>query len=322
MGRPLPTFEGFVGQRRVVSVLKRLTDDSIAHVRPVPPLLLVAPSGFGKSALVRAAAARLAASKSDEPSNLHVVQGAPRTAERIRDVLFRANVADVLFIDEVHSCDAVAQELLFAALDRNATPDLDANDRLDWSHFVPVAPISYIAATDRPGLLKRALAARLTRLELTEYTTRELRTIAQRAAESAGFSLTAQAAGVIARHHHTPRGVRHLVELTHRLVDSPHVTANRARRVLRQLGVDEHGTSPHERMFLRALADAPNGQLSASALERALSLDPKHVRDAIEAPLVRRGMVTINANRIRQITTVGRAAVAPSARESSLASAP
>ena len=56
MARPPKRFHEFIGQRRVISHLSRLTDGSKARGKPAPSFLLVAGSGQGKRALAEAPA--------------------------------------------------------------------------------------------------------------------------------------------------------------------------------------------------------------------------------------------------------------------------
>ena len=80
--RPVQTFEGFVGQRRLVHYVERLVDDFHQLSKPHPPLLFLGPTGGETAALVESLAAAL---KTDvhsifvSDSSIHINRGVCRS---------------------------------------------------------------------------------------------------------------------------------------------------------------------------------------------------------------------------------------------------
>lgn len=312
MARPPKTFAGFIGQRRVVTTLEDLATGAMQHSGRIPNLALIGASGLGKSALAEALARRLSnCADDDTPANLRVVHAGGNYSGRLRDVLVHARHGDIVFIDEAHAGRRRDHELLYLAMDRSETLAVDDSGHLDRTRFEPIAEVSFIFATNRPGGLPNALCQRVVALELERYSRSELRTIAAAVAKRHGMELTSQAARIVAEHGDTPRRIEQILEVA-RTMRGTKMTQGDIEFVLRdRLGFDEHGSTPHQRELLRALAQAPNRSMTASEIVHVLGLDAVHVREEIEAPLVRLGMIRITNDRRRVIEPKGWSVLEP-----------
>jgi len=121
----------------------------------------------------------------------------------------------------------------------------------------------------------------------------------------------------VARTDRTPRGIENAVALLSSLHQG-HTTKERVSSLLMlALGVDENGLSPLQRELLMLLHRG--GPLRHEHLALELGLESDHVRTELEGPLLRgRFIMMRGAARARELTDVGRTAIAPYLDESDL----
>lgn len=302
MGRRIKDFGNFVGQQRVVRTLRALCDGAGETGDGIlPMLLLVAPAGYGKTALAEAVARHLSGHEGDErPPNFRDVHAGKKSLMPIRNVLVEANARDVVFIDEAHALEREDAELLYLAVDRRETLGLDENGRIDRSQHIKINPVSLIIATNLPGGIPKALYSRANELVLDEYRDVELREVARRVAASHGLDITSQATRVLAEHcDRTPRGIEQLVTLINSMPHPDKINQGHVETMLqRHLGHDGNGLTPHQqRLVLRLRAEQVSG---------LFGFDAKYVRTVIETPLVLRGVLHIHTDRQRELTAKGK----------------
>jgi Holliday junction DNA helicase RuvB len=300
MGRQLRTFQDFIGQRRLVRHLERLIWGAQAHGEPVVPLLLIAPSGSGKTEMARAVAAAYG-------SQLHSLLASRRTQPaHICAVLRELRHGDVFFIDEAHSLGRDPQQVLYLALDEQRIPATPERGGAPI-RYESIARFTLALATNEPGALKPAFCRRLVTLEFDPYTARELKAIAEREAADRGISLSPQAAGALAEvAQGSPGRVARLVHnLRHFWPDQTELGTELVRRFLLSEGIDEHGLTPLQRQYLRALAAAPTGRSRLEGLAVRLGCDVRYVRVEIEPYLVEQALVDPHSDRGRMITAKG-----------------
>jgi Holliday junction resolvasome RuvABC ATP-dependent DNA helicase subunit len=313
MPRPVPVFSGFIGQREIVTTLEELADAALRGNSRLPHVALIGAAGLGKSALAEATARKVSnCPDSERPRNFKRTIAAPGVGQRLWEVLRSAKHHDILFVDEAHAARREDLELLYVAVDRSQTFAADDKGRMLRTRLEPMAEITVMLATNRPGGLPQALLSRLITLELQPYSRVELKTITQAVAAQREMTLTGQAARVVAEHAGTPRAVEQLLEVTQTLRGRDIKQADVEFILYERLGFDKHGTTPHQRELLRALARAPDNQMTSSELVAVLGLDRVHVRDALEPPLVRLGLLNIGPDRRRALTARGRELVAAS----------
>jgi Holliday junction DNA helicase RuvB len=299
MGRPLQTFQDFIGQRRVVRHLERLIRGAQACGEPVVPLLLIARSGCGKTALAKAVAAAYG-------SKLHGLVADHRTrASRLCAVLRELRHGDMFFIDEAHALGRDAQQVLYLALDEQRVPAPQRDVMPDT--YESIARFTLVLATNEPGTLKSAFCRRLVTLEFDTYSARELREIAEREATDRGLTLSPQAAGALsAVAQGSPGRVARLIQsLRHYWPDQAALGTDDVRRFVRSEGIDANGLTPLQRQYLRALAAAPGGRRGLEGLAVKLGCDARYVRLEVEPYLIEQELVEISSERGRAIMTKG-----------------
>ncbi len=291
MGRPLPTLHGFVGQRSIVETLQAHVQGAISKSEPLPPTLLIGPTGVGKTELAKAIASETCTNFIELYS-----PGNPRKWQVI-ETLRSLKPLDVAFIDEIHAFPYECQELLYPAIDSRRVPEVDADKhRIDPDKWIDLAPFTLIAATDQPGMLRKALKSRFVmQFQMDYYSVSELRQIVLNHAAEIGILLTPQAATRLAE------AARGIPRLACRRLDSyriwtqdlgQEVTRGMIDRYLSSLGIGENNLTTKDIRYLEILRDR-GGRASLDTLALQLNLDAIAVKFDVEAYLVRRGLIGI-----------------------------
>jgi Holliday junction DNA helicase RuvB len=283
----------------VVSHVRRLIRGARLRGEPLAPLLLLGPSGVGKSRFVDALAAE------DGVNRRTLFAGRSVKVVDMVTAFTGLNPFDLLFIDEAHSLGEDEQQILFRAIDYREVPVVSGR-RVDLAKFESVSPFGLVLATNQPGRLVPALRRRTQELAFLPYTVPELTWVGRRLAECLGVELSTQAARRLAETAHgTPARVRRRLEtLRSYWPERVRFTQDHVERVLDREGIDEAGMTAHQRHYLRCLAASGEETLRRLALQ--LGVDSRYVADEIEADLIFAGYVTASDGPRRVLTLAGR----------------
>lgn len=307
MGRPIPSFHGFVGQRDIARSLQAHCQGAVAKGHSLPHTRLDGPSGSGKTRLAQAIAQEMGT------SCLDIFASKQCRKVHVAETLSQVKAGDLVFVDEIHALPQDCQELLYPAIDRQEAPEIDADKRcIVESKWKKIPPFTLIAATDQPGRLQKALRQRMVlRFTLTDYTEAELRQIVFSYAASSNMLLKPQAATRLAQAARgIPRRARHLLESLRTVMCDMNVEITKVHvdRHLKSLGIDADNLTPTDRRYLSVLSKC-GGRMSLAGLALQLGLDTCTVYQETETFLLRMDLIGIGGGG-RFLTNNGRKMVA------------
>ena len=324
MGRPLPTFRDFVGQRPAVRMLRRQLEGAKRLGEPHPHTAMMGPSGLGKTQLSLALA-------SEFGTELFRVNGG-QPMDEVVDTLMRVEHGDFCFIDEAQAMKIPTQEMLLHAIDElevpnpaarrgsakkapptsTTTPKKTSRTKSKTTEapnpYVQIQPFTLVLATNQPGMLCDALMKRIeVHVTLNYYSDGEMQAITDRLAADNGILLSSHARNLVARvADGIPRRARHLVTKLRRhfcnLLDHQ-IELPQVRQFLEAIQLDERGLGPLKRRYLAHLAAEKTASLESLTL--VLGSDQYYVRSEIESRLQRMRFIRIGSGG-RQLTELGR----------------
>lgn len=300
MSRRPADFQGFVGQRRAVRFLEPQLKGAVARSEPLPHLLILGPSGVGKTRLATSLASAYG-------SNLIVINGHD-SVRRIAAAMTDAVKGDLVFIDECHALSAEAQHLLLEIIDKRELPKwaVTTEAKKEDSEPQSLQEFTVVLATDRPGRLFDALQKRMDiRISLSFYSLREMREICDRVASDLPILVSPQARNLIAQlGGGLPRKTRHLLQNMRRhFPEAQRLAIDHVRRFMKESGIDSKGLDSFDRRYLKVLLR--DGATSVEGLASSLGCDVDHLRRHIEPSLRRLHLIRI-ASRGRQLTELGK----------------
>lgn len=288
--RPL-NFDDYIGQNSIKETLKVSIEASKKRGTHLDHLLFYGPPGLGKTTLASIIASELGASIK--------ITSAP-SIERPRDIigiLMQLKESDVLFIDEIHRLNKIAEEILYPAMEDFALDLTTGKSQSAKTMRIPIPKFTLIGATTRAGALSGPLRDRfgiIHRLEF--YTTEELAQIVKRTARILEFEIDDEGAVEIAKRSRcTPRIANRLVK---RSADwaivkgDGKITREIASAALAALDIDEVGLDVTDRALLNIMIKSfDGGPVGIETLAVALGEDVRTIEDVYEPYLIQQGFI-------------------------------
>ena len=298
--RPL-NFEDYIGQTSIKNTLKISIEASKKRNTHLDHLLFYGPPGLGKTTLATIIANELGA-------NIKITS-AP-SIERPRDIigiLMQLKEGDVLFIDEIHRLNKIAEEILYPAMEDFSIDLTTGKSQSVKTMRIPIPKFTLIGATTKAGALSGPLRDRfgiIHRLEF--YTIEELSQIVKRTADILEFDIDDNGAIEIAKRSRlTPRIANRLVK---RSADwaivkgNGKITQDIAIQALSALDIDEIGLDITDRALLNMMIKSfDGGPVGIETLAVALGEDVRTIEDVYEPYLIQQGLL-LRTPRGRKVT--------------------
>jgi Holliday junction DNA helicase RuvB len=276
-----------IGLEAAKSRAARNPDEALDH------LLLYGPPGLGKTTLAMVIAREMDAA-------IHVTS-AP-ALERPRDILgllMGMKPGSVLFIDEIHRLNKVAEEILYPAMEDFTLDRTIGKGESTRILRVPLPRFTLIGATTKAGSLSGPLRDRFGLMyRLNFYTLEELADIVLRSAGLLGIHVTREGALAIAgRSRGTPRIANRLLRRVRDFVavkraDGERIDAPLAHEALDLFDIDHLGLDPMDRQLLTLIIRSfSGGPVGLETLASSLGEDSRTLEDVYEPYLLQAGLL-------------------------------
>lgn len=295
------TFGEYIGQKTLKDTLKISIEASKKRNIPLDHLLFYGPPGLGKTTLASVIANEIGV-------NIKITS-AP-ALERPRDIigiLMSLKGGEILFIDEIHRLNKVAEEILYPAMEDFFIDLTTGKSQSVKTMRVPVPKFTLIGATTKAGALSGPLRDRfgiIHRLEF--YTPEELSKVVKRSAKILNIDIDDEGAFEIAsRSRATPRIANRLIKRSADWALVKHdgkITKDVAQKALNSLCIDDLGLDNTDRELLKLIINNyDGGPVGVETLSVALGEDVRTIEDVYEPYLLQKGLLA-RTNRGRRAT--------------------
>ena len=297
----------YIGQPELKQVLGIAVQAAQGRGEALDHVLLYGPPGLGKTTMALVLA--------EEMGVQCRITSAP-ALERPRDIvglLVNLQPRDLLFIDEIHRLNRVAEELLYPAMEDRRLDLTVGKGSTARSRTLDLPPFTLVGATTRAGSLSSPLRDRFGLIQRLEvYSQQDLEAIVARTADLLNVKLTPEAcAGIAGSCRGTPRIANRLLRRVRDVAcvqgQSDQIDADLVTQALSLHRVDHRGLDAADRRLLTLLLDQHDGgPVGLETLAAALGEDPTTLEAVVEPFLLQQGLL-VRTPRGRMLTDAARA---------------
>lgn len=284
-------FDSYIGQSALKETLKITLEAAKKRGKPLDHLLFYGPPGLGKTTIAGVIAAQMGAEIR--------ITSAP-ALERPRDIigiLMSLKGGEILFIDEIHRLNKVAEEILYPAMEDFTLDMTTGKSQTAKTLRVPLPKFTLIGATTKAGELSSPLRDRFGMIHRLEfYTVDELAAVVMRTAKILEVEVTEEGARAIAmRSRGTPRIANRLVKRVSDFAIVKYdgvINKEVANESLDILKIDEFGLDNTDRALLNLIIEKyDGGPVGIETIAAALSEDVRTIEDVCEPYLLQAGLL-------------------------------
>lgn len=284
-------FNSYIGQSSLLSTLKITIEAAKKRNTTLDHLLFYGPPGLGKTTLAGVIANEM---------NVAVKITSAPALERPRDIigiLMSLEEGQILFIDEIHRLNKVAEEILYPAMEDFYLDMTTGKAQTVKTLRITLPKFTLIGATTKAGELSGPLRDRfgiIHRLEF--YTNEELSKVIKRTADILDIEIDDEAAYAIAkRSRGTPRIANRLIK---RVSDyaivkyDGKINKDIANEALDILKIDEFGLDTTDRNLLKLIIEKyDGGPVGIETIAAAIGEDSRTLEDVCEPYLLQCGLL-------------------------------
>ena len=285
------SFDTYIGQSALKDTLKITIQAAKKREQPLDHLLFYGPPGLGKTTLAGVIAQEMGVDIK--------ITSAP-ALERPRDIigiLMSLQGGEILFIDEIHRLNKVAEEILYPAMEDFYLDMTTGKSQTVKTLRVPLPKFTLIGATTKAGELSGPLRDRfgiIHRLEF--YTEDELSQVIKRTAGILNIEIDNEGAHAIARRSRgTPRIANRLIKRVSDYALVKHngkITKDIANQSLDILKIDEFGLDTTDRNLLKLIIEKyDGGPVGIETIAAAIGEDVRTIEDVCEPFLLQAGLL-------------------------------
>ena len=285
------SFDTYIGQSALKETLKITIEAAQKREKPLDHLLFYGPPGLGKTTLAGVIA---------EQMGVEIKITSAPALERPRDIigiLMSLKGGEILFIDEIHRLNKVAEEILYPAMEDFFLDMTTGKSQTVKTLRVPLPKFTLIGATTKAGELSGPLRDRfgiIHRLEF--YTEKELSQVIKRTAGILEIEITDDGAFAIARRSRgTPRIANRLIKRVsdYALVKfDGKIDEEISNKALDTLKIDGYGIDSTDRSLLKMIIEKyDGGPVGIETLAAALGEDVRTLEDVCEPFLLQAGLL-------------------------------
>ena len=284
-------FNNYIGQSALKETLKIILEAAKLREKPLDHMLFYGPPGLGKTTIAGVIAAQMGVEIR--------ITSAP-ALERPRDIigiLMSLKGGEILFIDEIHRLNKVAEEILYPAMEDFTLDMTTGKSQTAKTIRVPLPKFTLIGATTKAGELSSPLRDRFGMVHRLEfYTIDELSQVIKRTANILDIKITEEGAHAIAkRSRGTPRIANRLVKRVSDFAIVKYdgiINENVANESLDILKIDEYGLDNTDRALLSLIIKKyDGGPVGIETIAAALSEDVRTIEDVCEPYLLQAGFL-------------------------------
>ena len=281
--------DDYIGQKELKQILNIAIAAAKGREEPLDHLLLYGPPGLGKTTISLILASEMGVNCK--------ITAAP-ALERPRDItglLIGLKPGDILFIDEIHRLNRMAEELLYPAMEDYRLDITIGKGQSAKIRSIPLPPFTLMGATTKVGSLTSPLRARFGLIQrLRFYEIDELTLIVQRTATIFQVQVTETGAAEIARRSRgTPRIANRLLKRVRdyaQVEKADIIDQTLAAEALDIFDIDKQGLDWTDRLVLTTTIEQfGGGPVGLEAIAAATGEDAKTIEEVYEPYLLQIG---------------------------------